>query len=233
MAVRGSPRFAPALALHLQDRRVKRLFACTLLVALPAIASADTTSTTTPHATNAPVKAHVAVAAQPHPVAHTKVAPADEYFGRLKMSILGIRNQIKDLGLRADADPLKATSIMGTATLTEDAVRDWQRKYPADGWIPGAIFALERLYAKVDSDDARLHAKAAMVWLVQAYPANNFARIGKQELAQNLVGARPAVPATTAAVPAAAAVTPAPVAPAPAVAGDAAPAPLTSPAAAP
>ena len=34
-----------------------------------------------------------------------RVAPADEYFGRLKMSILGIRNTIRDMGLKADADP--------------------------------------------------------------------------------------------------------------------------------
>lgn len=186
---------------------MKRLLACTLLVALPAISSAATTAGATsspaPHVVaKPPVIAHSVIA-------HSKVAPADEYFGRLKMSILGIRNQIKDLGLKADMDPHKAAGIMGTALLTDDAVHDWQRKYPADSWIPGMIFALERLYAKVDSDEARSRAKATMVWLVHAYPSNNFARIGKRELGQNLVGVKPD---PTPAPPEAAQVAPVPLA---------------------
>src|ERR1017187_7948200 len=80
-----------------------------------------------------------------------KVAPADEYFGKLKLSILGIRNTIKDMGLKADADPAHAVNVvMGSVGLTEDAMRDWEKKYPRDTWIPPAILSLERLYAKVD-----------------------------------------------------------------------------------
>ena len=33
------------------------------------------------------------------------VAPADEYFGRMKMSILGIRNEIHDLTLKIGFEP--------------------------------------------------------------------------------------------------------------------------------
>ena len=65
-----------------------------------------------------------------------------------------------------------ADAIMGSVALTEDAMRDWEKKYPHDSWIPPAIFSLERLYAKVDSDDARAHAKFVMVWLVHDYPAS-------------------------------------------------------------
>ena len=42
--------------------------------------------------------------------AKCKVAPADEYFGKLKMSILGIRNTIKDQGIKIDYDPQKAAA---------------------------------------------------------------------------------------------------------------------------
>jgi hypothetical protein len=120
-----------------------------------------------------------------------KVAPADEYFGRLKLSILGIRNTIKDMGLKADADPAHAMSVLGAVALTEDAMHDWEKKYPRDSWIPPAILSLERLYAKVDSDEARAKAKYTMVWLVKDYPSSAPGKIGKHELAEDLVGVKP------------------------------------------
>jgi hypothetical protein len=122
-----------------------------------------------------------------------RVAPADEYFGRLKLSILGIRNTIKDMGLKADADPAHAVgAVMGSVALTEDAMRDWENKYPQDTWIPPAILSLERLYAKVDSDVARARAKVVMAWLVHDYPKSAPGKIGRRELAENLVGTKPA-----------------------------------------
>lgn len=169
---------------------MKRFLIVAALIALSASA-ASASATPTP----APVKKTVAKPVAPHVVfLKYKVAPADEYFGRLKLSILGIRNTIKDMGLKADADPAHAgSSVMGAVGLTEDAMRDWEKKYPADSWIPPAIFSLERLYAKVDSDEARAHAKIVMVWLVHDYPKSAPAKVGQKELAENLVGVKPAV----------------------------------------
>ncbi len=164
---------------------MKHFLATVSLVALSAsAASAAATPSPNPHAK--PVIPHVVFLKY-------RVAPADEYFGRLKLSILGIRNTIKDMGLKADADSSRAANVvMGSVGLTEDAIHDWEKKYPQDSWIPATIFSLERLYAKVDSDDARAHAKITMAWLVHDYPASPPAKIGKKELAQNLVGAKPA-----------------------------------------
>jgi|GEM_PF-5119141 len=44
-----------------------------------------------------------------------RVAPADEYFGGLKMSILGIRNTLKDLAQKADYNPSNPEQIFGSA----------------------------------------------------------------------------------------------------------------------
>jgi hypothetical protein len=167
---------------------VKHLLTVASLVLLSASA-ASAAATPSP----APVKKPAAKPVVPHVVfLKYKVAPADEYFGRLKLSILGIRNTIKDMGLKADADPAHAVgSVMGAVALTEDAMHDWEKKYPADSWIPPAILSLERLYAKVDSDEARTHAKLAMVWLVHDYPKSAPAKIGQKELAENLVGVKP------------------------------------------
>ncbi len=130
----------------------------------------------------------------PPPAVHYSVAPADEYFGRLKLSILGVRNTLRDLGRRADADPANAGTVLGPAGLTADAIRDWERKYPADSWVPKSILALERLYAKVDSDEGRALTVAAMAWLVRDYPASPEGRLGRNELASGLVGVKPSPP---------------------------------------
>jgi hypothetical protein len=172
---------------------VKHFLTAVSLVAFSAsAASAAPTPSPKPHAR--PVIPHVVFLKY-------RVAPADEYFGRLKLSILGIRNTIKDMGLKADADSSHAANVvMGSVGLTEDAIHDWEKKYPQDGWIPATIFSLERLYAKVDSDDARTHAKITMAWLVHDYPASAPAKMGKKELAQNLVGVKPAPVASAATV---------------------------------
>jgi hypothetical protein len=209
---------------------VKRLLAVTAFVAL-SVSVAQAAPTPKPVHASAhrapvvPVVVHLSY----------RVAPADEYFGRLKMSILGIRNALRDMGLRADADPAHAASILGTVGLTEDAMRDWERKYPHDTWIPPAILQLERDYAKVDSDDARDHAKVVMVWLVHDYPGSAPGKLGKSELARNLVGVKPPAELEAAALAAPAAAVDAPAAPAPSPAPAAptpppAPAPPASPA---
>ena len=97
---------------------------------LIAVASTATLSAAAATRTNAahPVTAHRAAAhAGPSPhhshlaKAACKVAPADEYFGKLKMSILGIRNTIKDQGLKIDVDPAKAPGTMGAIALTDSS----------------------------------------------------------------------------------------------------------------
>jgi hypothetical protein len=174
---------------------MKRLMTVVSLVALSATA-ASAASTPEPHASAAAAKAKPIV---PHVVfLKYKVAPADEYFGRLKLSILGIRNTIRDLGYKADADPPHAASILGSLALTEDAMHDWESKYPKDSWIPPAILALERTLAKVDSDEARAKAKFVMVWLVHDYPKTAPGKVGQHELAANMVGVKPSPPADTA-----------------------------------
>jgi hypothetical protein len=139
---------------------------------------------------------HPAVKTPPKP----KVAPADEYFGRLKMSILGIANTLKDQSLKVEREPEKAPSMLGAVNFTVDAIRDWQKKYPRDPWIARSLLALERFYEKINSDEARTKAKQTMTWLVRDFPNTAQGRVGKQELAEGKVGQPP--PPAAAAVPA-------------------------------
>jgi hypothetical protein len=135
-------------------------------------------------APKAPVKAASTPGkAQSKTVAKAKcrVAPADEYFGKLKMSILGIRNTIKDQGLKIDVDPNAAPSTSNAIGLTEDAIRDWQHKYPCDTWLPGTLFALERFYLKIHTDDGVKHVHATFAWLRHDYPKSKVVQVARNE----------------------------------------------------
>ena len=165
---------------------MKRLLATVSLVAVTTTAAfaADTAPAGKPAAKPA-VKAP----------AKSKVAPADEYFGKLKMSILGIRNTIHDVQANIEIDQTRWTGLVNKADFTEDAVHDWEHKYPKDTWLAKTLLALERMYAKLDSEDGRKRSLAAMKWLVHDFPSSPEGRIGKEELAQGIVGRAPAVPA--------------------------------------
>jgi hypothetical protein len=158
--------FLRALSVHdvtPRGIRVKRLIAFASLVAFAT--SAASAAPAAKHTAAKPAtKAHKSVAQVCH------VAPADEYFGKLKMSVLGIRNTIKDQGLRVDADPSKAQASLGSVGFAEDALHDWQRKYRCDRWIPWTIYALEHFYGKIHTPDGVKNVHRIVAWLKHDYP---------------------------------------------------------------
>jgi hypothetical protein len=131
---------------------------------------------------------------KPHPktVAHhtfhvtkvLRVAPADEYFGRLKMSILGIRNQLRDLALRVQYAPEKSVEVLGPAGFVEDAISDWEHKYPSDPWLPRNVFLLERLYSQIHTDEGQHRTSRTLHWLLARYPHTWYGKQAKTELAE-------------------------------------------------
>jgi len=177
---------------------VKRLIACASLVAAATTAAVSATAPpkSAPHA-GAPHAAPAHPAAKGKQVAHAapkcKVAPADEYFGKLKMSILGIRNTIKDQGIKVDVDPAKADSTLNAIALTEDAMHDWQRKYPCDGWIPGTIYALEHFYGKIHTADGVKHVHATFAWLRHDFPRHRLIVIAKRQDGEAAASTGPAM----------------------------------------
>ena len=102
-----------------------------------------------------------------------RLAPADEYFGPLKLSVLGIANSLRDESARVDAETAgNPDSAFQHVTLVEASVRDWETKYPGDTWLPRTLLTLERLYAKIESDRSRQHASEVASWLIDRYPAS-------------------------------------------------------------
>ena len=137
------------------------------------------------------VATSAASAASPGPAAHgttiakgspkCRVAPADEYFGKLKMSILGIRNTIKDQGLKIDVFPEKTESTWGSIAFVEDALHDWQKKYPCDSWLPTSVYALEHFYTKIHTDEGVKHVHATFAWLHRDWPRHRLHQVAQKE----------------------------------------------------
>jgi hypothetical protein len=107
------------------------------------------------------------------------LAPADRYFGRLQMSILGVRNSLRDLALQVAAHPEDGQRVYDKALLVDDALHDWAKKFPNDPWIPKYLRALANLYGQLDTDDARVQRNDTLDWLISAYPTSDYALIGR------------------------------------------------------
>ena len=138
----------------------------------------------------------------------TLLAPADEYFGPLKQSILGIRNSIRDMGLRYDVNHDIGSQTLASAGLTEAAIRDWAHRYPRDHDVAGAIFRLQRLYAKILTEPARGKAKATADWLFSAYGKSPQAKLLHKILASEPLPPTSTLPASASPSPAAVATPP-------------------------
>jgi hypothetical protein len=117
---------------------------------------------------------------------HAGLAPADEYFGRLGMSVLGVRNKVKDLGLDADIHPERERTILGGAVWVEDAMRDWARKYPFDRWLPRYAYALEEMYEQLPGSDAHRRAVKQVAYLTAYFPQTLYGKIGRMKLAMGV-----------------------------------------------
>jgi hypothetical protein len=158
--------------------RIRNVFLVTVLI--PALAASGTALAATAKKSHAKAVAHHAF----HVTKVIRVAPADEYFGRLKMSILGIRNQLHDLALRVQYAPEKSGDVLGSAGFVEDAISDWEHKYPSDPWLPRNVFLLERLYSQVHTDEGQRRTARTLHWLLARYPRTWYGKEAKTELAE-------------------------------------------------
>lgn len=115
----------------------------------------------------------------------TANAPADEYFGRMKLSYLGINNSLKDAAIMA-GDHTTFQVVISKIQFAEDALLDWQRKYPDDPQISRSLFLLSRAYQKVWTTDGQTRAVYYLVELRDKYPQTFFGKQAKANLDKGL-----------------------------------------------
>ena len=120
------------------------------------------------------------------PVLHSQAAPADGYFGRTKLSALGIRNEINLLARRYRERTIEDADLMHDADLAEIALDEWESAYPRDPWMAPTLFHLEQLYAEVQTPEARTHATALLRAIADRYGSSKEAHLSRLRLAQGL-----------------------------------------------
>ncbi|HZV76507.1 MAG TPA: hypothetical protein VFF63_01965, partial [Candidatus Babeliales bacterium] len=96
----------------------------------------------------------------------SRLAPADEYFGRFRMSPLEITNRINDAERRG-------ASYRGLVN-TQDAIEDWTAKYPDDPWIASREYRMSRLFAHLRSADGNAEAGHCRAFLREHFPGTSY-----------------------------------------------------------
>src|SRR5690349_16228917 len=76
------------------------------------------------------------------------LAPADRYFGRMKMSPIGIRMQIGILSRNYTWRTMSDDQILHDAEFVRDALDDWRVKFPKDPWLAPTSLHLAQLYTQ-------------------------------------------------------------------------------------
>src|SRR5271166_2409890 len=94
---------------------------------------------------------------QPGSSATNGAAPADEYFGKMKMSYLGINNTLRDAYVMA-GEHTTFPVVIQKVFWAENALLDWQHRYPKDPQLPRSLFFLAAAYLKIWTGDGQAHA---------------------------------------------------------------------------
>jgi hypothetical protein len=111
-----------------------------------------------------------------HPVSaesRTRLAPADEYFGRANLSPIEITNRIANAERRG--------SSYGALMTTQAAIEDWTRKYPGDPWIPPREYRMSHLFARLHSRDGKAEAAWCRAYLQVHFPGTRYAVVAERE----------------------------------------------------
>ena len=109
-------------------------------------------------------------------------APADEYFGRMKMSFLGIDNTLRDASKTA-GEHTTESSVVSKVALAEDALKDWERRYPRDPQLGRSYFFAISVEKKIWVKANQEQAWTYMNRVAKVFPNTYFGKLIKREIA--------------------------------------------------
>jgi hypothetical protein len=110
----------------------------------------------------------------PHDAYMTTLAPADEYFGRMGYSILGIENQLKHINIELDGNA--GNGEVQPAVLVAEAIDDMHKVYPRDRDLPKLLLWCILTLQRMDAPDARATASRLRAILTVEYQDSPEAR---------------------------------------------------------
>ena len=109
-------------------------------------------------------------------------APGDEYFGRMKMSYLGIDNTYKDGAISA-GDYTTDPRLISKLDFATEALHRWAQKYPNDPQLARTYFLGVQVLRKVYTEPEQQTTWEFMQILVHKYPNTYFGKSAKAQLA--------------------------------------------------
>lgn len=110
-------------------------------------------------------------------------APGDEYFGRMKLSYLGINNTFHDETVRA-GDYTTDPGIISKVGFADEALEAWSHKYPGDPQLARSYYLAIAMYRKIYTLDAQRKAWTYMHILTTRFASSYFGRIERADLAR-------------------------------------------------
>jgi hypothetical protein len=114
---------------------------------------------------------------------YTHSAPGDEYFGKMKMSYLGINNTFHDETIRA-GDYTTDPGIISKVGFADEALEAWSHKYPGDPQLARSYFLAIAMYKKIYVLQYQQKAWTYMHVLTARFPTTYFGKLEKVDLAK-------------------------------------------------
>lgn len=158
------------------------------LLTVCALVGASTIGASAAAATATPPPKKDACAALPSKAQQAKCetyshsAPGDEYFGRMKMSYLGINNTFHDEAIRAGASTTDS-NVINKVNFADEALRAWMQRYPGDPQLSRSYYLAIQVYKKIFTEDAQNKAWNYMQLEIHQFPASYFGKIVKKNVA--------------------------------------------------
>jgi hypothetical protein len=121
-----------------------------------------------------PIRVIATINVVPHDVYLTTLAPADEYFGPMGMSILEIENRLKHINFMLDYDYGNRES--GEGADVAHAIVDMQKVYPRDRDLPMLLYWCFTTLERMTDDQARQAAGQIRAILTVEYQDSPQAR---------------------------------------------------------
>lgn len=110
-------------------------------------------------------------------------APGDEYFGRMKISFLGINNTFHDETIRA-GDYTTDPGIISKVAFADEALEQWSHRYPGDPQLARSYYLAIVMYKKIYTQDGQQKAWTYMHVLTSRFGSTYFGKLEKADLAR-------------------------------------------------
>lgn len=116
----------------------------------------------------------------------SNAAPADRYFGRLKMSALRIRYEITQLKTDYEYHRRKPDDVLHVLAYTEDAYYQWAAAYPKDAWLASTGYNLAKLFEELPGYSARNGAVRALGFVRSHFKNTRYSKASVADLRRGI-----------------------------------------------